>query len=71
MSEIKQPGHTIGESRARRLRAAIYVCVAVQVLLWLGLFLYIAQHANPKGDGMEWVACPSQPPCRIDTKVES
>lgn len=56
MSEIKQPGHTISEQRAKPLRVAIYICVALQVLLWLGLFFYIAQHSNPKGDGMEWVA---------------
>ena len=44
------------EARAKRLRVAIYIAVALQVLIWLGLFVYIARHANPKGDGMEWVA---------------
>ena len=29
--------------------------VAIQVLLWFGVFFYTAEHTNPKGDGMEWV----------------
>jgi hypothetical protein len=44
------------DTRARRLRGAIYVAVAVQILLYLYLYIYIFQHSNPRGDGMEWVA---------------
>jgi uncharacterized membrane protein len=38
------------------LRAAVFVVAAAQALLPLGLIVYIARNANPKGDGMEWVA---------------
>jgi hypothetical protein len=37
------------------LRAAVFVASAVQALLPLGLIVFIARHANPMGDGMEWV----------------
>jgi hypothetical protein len=36
-------------------REAIQVAVAIQVLLWFGVFFYTAEHTNPEGDGMEWV----------------
>ena len=41
---------------AARLRVVINLAVAAQVVLWVGLIAYIAGHANPRGDGMEWVA---------------
>jgi len=37
------------------LRAAVFIVSAVQALLPLGLIVFIARHANPMGDGMEWV----------------
>jgi hypothetical protein len=38
------------------LRIAVFIVSAAQALLPLGLIVYIARHANPMGDGMEWVA---------------
>ena len=56
MIESEHPTYAPDRDRAKRLRVAIYIALALQVLIWLGLFVYIARHANPKGDGMEWVA---------------
>ena len=56
MSEIDGPVQGTASNRTKMLRAAIYACVAVQVLIYLYLFVYIGEHTNPKGDGMEWVA---------------
>jgi len=39
----------------RRLRTVVHIAVAIQILLWLGVIIYTAQHSNPMGDGMEWV----------------
>ena len=41
---------------ASRLRVVIDLATAAQLLLWVCLIAYIAWHANPRGDGMEWVA---------------
>ena len=38
------------------VRIAVLIIGGLQVGFWLYLFFYIAQHSNPKGDGMEWVA---------------
>jgi hypothetical protein len=38
------------------VRIAVLTIGGLQVGFWLYLFFYIAQHSNPKGDGMEWVA---------------
>ena len=38
------------------VRIAVLILGGLQVGFWLYLFLYIAQHSNPKGDGMGWVA---------------
>jgi len=56
MSEIDRPMPGAGGGRAKALRAAIYACIAVQVLIYLYLFVYIGERSDPKGDGMEWVA---------------
>jgi Flp pilus assembly protein TadB len=56
MSQIERPLQSPASGRTRMLRAAIHACIAVQVLIYLYLFVYIGEHANPKGDGMEWVA---------------
>jgi hypothetical protein len=56
MSEINRPMQDAGAGRARALRTAVHACIAVQVLIYLYLFVVIWQHTNPMGDGMEWVA---------------
>jgi hypothetical protein len=38
------------------VRIGVLTIGGLQVAFWLYLFFYIAQHSNPKGDGMEWVA---------------
>jgi hypothetical protein len=38
------------------VRIAVLIIGGLQVGFWLYLFFYIAQHSNPKGDSMEWVA---------------
>jgi hypothetical protein len=38
------------------VRIAVLIIGGLQVGFWLYLFFYIAEHSNPKGDGMEWVA---------------
>jgi hypothetical protein len=43
-------------SRARLWNGAILAAIGVQVAQYLYLYVYIFQHANPRGDGMEWVA---------------
>jgi hypothetical protein len=52
IAEIKQLFHSL-DGREGVRRTALIVGV-VQVAFWT--WLYIAQHSNPKGDGMEWVA---------------
>jgi hypothetical protein len=42
--------------RFRALRAIVLILAGLQVLFWLYFFVYIGQHSNPMGDGMEWVA---------------
>lgn len=37
------------------LRIVVFIMSAVQAVLPLGLIVFIARHANPMGDGMEWV----------------
>ncbi len=37
-------------------RAAALAAAIAETLLWLYSFQYIAAHANPRGDGMEWLA---------------
>jgi hypothetical protein len=56
MSEPRQPDQDADARRTRRFRIAINAAIAVQVLLYLYLYVYIGRHANPMGDGMEWVA---------------
>jgi hypothetical protein len=46
----KAPGQDM-----RGLRVVVFIASAVQALLPLGLIVFIARHANPMGDGMEWV----------------
>ncbi len=55
MSGIEQANGS-EERRAKRLRLAVHVGIAAQVLIYVYLYVYIYQHANPMGDGMEWVA---------------
>jgi hypothetical protein len=40
----------------KALRAVVLILAGLQVLFWLYFFVYIGQHSNPMGDGMEWVA---------------
>jgi hypothetical protein len=56
MSGTGQPDRGGDARRTRRFRIAINLGIAAQVLLYLYLFVYIGRHANPMGDGMEWVA---------------
>jgi hypothetical protein len=57
MSEVKYPESAAAESpRTRWMRVVTYGLVALQGLLLIYLFVYIGQHSNPMGDGMEWVA---------------
>ncbi len=37
-------------------RTAAFTAAGAETLLWLYSFRYIAIHANPRGDGMEWLA---------------
>lgn len=39
-----------------RLRLAVFAAAGAQTLFWLYTFYYIAGRANPRGDGMEWLA---------------
>ncbi len=51
MSEIGR-----AESAGERLRLLILGGIALQALIYLYLFVFIGRHANPMGDGLEWVA---------------
>ncbi len=39
-----------------RLSLAVLAAATAETLFWLYTFTYIASHANPRGDGMEWLA---------------
>lgn len=54
--ELKKALDLLEGRTIQGLRAGLFVVSALQGLLPLGLIVYIARHANPKGDGMEWVA---------------
>ncbi len=56
MSEVSGQDRGKTDGRGKLLRAMLYAAIAAQVLIYLYLYVYIGQHANPKGDGMEWVA---------------
>lgn len=38
-----------------RLRLIVFAVVGAEVLFWLYTFYYIDRHANPLGDGLEWM----------------
>jgi hypothetical protein len=40
----------------KRLCLAVFVLAAAETLFWLYTFYFIGRHANPRGDGMEWLA---------------
>jgi hypothetical protein len=40
----------------KRLSHFVLAVVAAEVLFWGYTFIYIGRHANPRGDGMEWMA---------------
>jgi hypothetical protein len=58
MSEMGgiEPADGSEERRTKRLRLAADIGIAAQTLIYLFLYVYINRHANPMGDGMEWVA---------------
>jgi hypothetical protein len=39
-----------------RLCQAVLAVAAVETLFWIYTFYFIDRHANPRGDGMEWLA---------------
>jgi hypothetical protein len=38
-----------------RLRLITFATAGIGTLFWLYTFYYIGRHANPRGDGMEWL----------------
>ena len=40
----------------KRLSLVVLALAAAETLFWLYTFYYIGRHANPRGDGMEWLA---------------
>jgi hypothetical protein len=54
--DIDQTIRTVNGWQFAGLRRAILITGAAQVALWCYLWAFIARHANPMGDGMEWVA---------------
>ena len=40
----------------KRLSLVVLALGAAEILFWFYTFYYIGRHANPRGDGMEWVA---------------
>jgi len=38
------------------LRLGVLAVAAIEMLFWLYTFAYINNHANPLGDGLEWLA---------------
>jgi hypothetical protein len=53
-SAARQKGYSAGPG-SRRLRASILLVVAAQSLFLVFLTVFLFNHANPKGDGMEMV----------------
>jgi len=54
--DLKKPFGLLDGRNIPGLRPAPFIVSAAQALLPLGLIVLIARHANPMGDGMEWVA---------------
>ena len=54
MSEVRNAA--VSDHGAKRLRLMMNAAATAQALLFVGLFVTIARHANPKSDGMEFVA---------------
>jgi hypothetical protein len=54
--DLQKVLHVLDGRRVPGLRAGVFIAAAAQALLPVGLIVYIARHANPIGDGMEWVA---------------
>jgi hypothetical protein len=54
--DLKQLSGRLDGRNIRGLRLGVFIVSAAQALLPVGLIVYIARHANPMGDGMEWVA---------------
>jgi len=50
----RQKGYSAGPG-SRRLRTSVLLAVAVQSLFLVFLTVFLFNHANPKGDGMEMV----------------
>ena len=46
----------INAMKPKGLRPIVLALTSAQIVFWLYLFVYIGARANPKGDGMEWVA---------------
>ena len=40
----------------KRLSLAVLALAAAETLFWLYTFYFISRRANPRGDGMEWLA---------------
>ena len=55
MSEIKGPERQAAARRAQLFVIATKFCIAVQLLIYAAVIVHIVQHADPTGDGMEWV----------------
>ena len=53
--DLKKARDVREEKNISALRVAVFIVAGVQALLPLGLIVFIARHADPRGDGMEWV----------------
>lgn len=47
---------TLPDDRIARGRRVVLALAGALTLFWLYTFYYIGRHANPMGDGMEWIA---------------
>jgi hypothetical protein len=56
MTGTNPPGPSDVDLQARRFRTAALIGIAIQLMIYVYLYVYIGRHANPLGDGMEWVA---------------
>ncbi len=54
--DFDQTIRAINAVKPKGLRPFVLALADAQIAFWLYLWVYIGARANPKGDGMEWVA---------------
>jgi hypothetical protein len=54
--DLKRIYRVLDGRQVKGLRAAVLIAALFQALLFVALVVYIDRNANPRGDGLEWIA---------------